>query len=59
YKLAIVLFALVAMYSVHQICSAIFLIFICAFIGSSVICSSTITKYSVNYARSTSMARFL
>ncbi|WP_425362557.1 ABC transporter ATP-binding protein [Candidatus Tisiphia endosymbiont of Hybos culiciformis] len=55
YKLAIIIFSLVAMYSVHQIFSTIFLIFICVFIGTSVICSSTINKYSVNYARSKSI----
>ncbi|UCM85168.1 MAG: ABC transporter ATP-binding protein/permease [Rickettsia endosymbiont of Culicoides impunctatus] len=55
YKLAIIVFSLVAMYSVHQIFSTIFLIFICVFIGITVICSSTVNKYSVNYARSKSI----
>ncbi len=55
YKLAIIVFSLVAMYSVHQIFSTIFLIFICIFIGITVICSSTVNKYSVNYARSKSI----
>ncbi|MDN3030776.1 MAG: ABC transporter ATP-binding protein [Candidatus Tisiphia sp.] len=55
YKLAVIVFSLVAMYSVHQIFFTIFLIFICVFIGITVICSSTVNKYSVNYARSKSI----
>ncbi|WP_417904813.1 ABC transporter ATP-binding protein [Candidatus Tisiphia endosymbiont of Micropterix aruncella] len=55
YKLAIIVFALGTMYWVHQIFATIFLIHICVFVGTSVICSSTINKYSVNYARSKSI----
>ncbi len=55
YKLAIIIFSLVAMYSVHQVFSTIFLIYICTFVGITVVCSSAINKYSINYARSKSI----
>ncbi len=55
YKLAIIVFALGAMYWVHQVFATIFLIHICVFVGISIVCSSTINKYSVNYARSKSI----
>lgn len=53
-KIAIIIFALITMYLVHQIFATIFLIWICLFMGISIICSSKINKYSVNYARSKS-----
>lgn len=54
-KMAIIIFALIAMYSVHYIFATIFLIWICVFVGISTMCSSKMNKYSMNYARSKSI----
>ncbi len=54
-KLAIIVFALIAMYSVHYIFATVFLIWVCVFLGISIICSSRINKYSISYARSKSI----
>jgi ATP-binding cassette subfamily B protein len=54
-KVAMIIFALVTLYSVHYVFATIFLIWVCAFIGISTMCSSRISKYSMNYARSKSV----
>ena len=54
-KLAIIIFALIAMYSVHYIFATIFLIWVCVFVGISTMCSGRMNKYSHNYARSKSI----
>lgn len=54
-KIAIIIFALIAMYSVHYVFATIFLTWICVFMGISIVCSSKINKYSTNYARSKSI----
>ena len=51
-KLAIIAFALVALYSVHYIFATIFIIWITVFLGLSVLFSGNINRYSLNYARS-------
>lgn len=54
-KIAIIVFSLVALYSVHYITATIFIIWISVFFGISMFFSSTINKYSINYARSQSL----
>jgi len=54
-KIAVVIFALTAMYSVHYVFATIFLIWVCVFVGISVLCSSKINRYSMNYARNKSI----
>ncbi|WP_342225952.1 ABC transporter ATP-binding protein [Rickettsia endosymbiont of Urophora cardui] len=54
-KLAIIAFALVALYSVHYIFATIFIIWITVFLGLSVLFSGNINRYSLNYARSQSL----
>jgi len=54
-KIAIIIFALIVMHSVHQVFATIFFIWVCVFIGISAICSKRINNYSEDYARSKSM----
>nr|WP_253307552.1 ABC transporter ATP-binding protein [Rickettsia endosymbiont of Ceutorhynchus assimilis] len=54
-KIAIIVFALIALYSVHYITATIFIIWISVFFGISMFFSSKINKYSINYARSQSL----
>ena len=53
-KLAIIVFALIALYSVHYVFATIFILWITVFLGLSVLFSDKINKYSLNYARSQS-----
>lgn len=55
YKTAIIIFALITMYLVSQVFATIFLIWISFFLGISIFYSSTINKYSTNYARNRSV----
>ncbi|MFY9589723.1 ABC transporter ATP-binding protein [Rickettsia endosymbiont of Halotydeus destructor] len=54
-KIAIIVFALIALYSVHYVFATIFIIWITVFLGISACFSKKINKYSVNYARSQSL----
>lgn len=51
HKTAVIVFALVTMYSVHAVIANVFLIWICIFIGLSVFCANTINKYSTAYGK--------
>lgn len=50
-KISVITFALVTMYSVHQIIATIFLIWLSLFIAISILFSGRINKYSTEYAR--------
>ncbi|WP_323738395.1 ABC transporter ATP-binding protein [Candidatus Trichorickettsia mobilis] len=50
-KFAVIIFALIAMYSVHYQIATIFFIWVCVFIGLSIGFSRIINRYSTNYAK--------